>query len=469
MDPNVSFIEPSPPACHASRPIRLNGGVFLALLLLTPVSLNALQGYSSAGPTACPVQDRTVPTLSLHEAWRAAEREEPGYRAAREDVEGWRSAQAAVAREWFPGLSFDALGDHGLRLSPGEERALGVGPRLEARLLAGWTVLDSDRGARADEAEQRSREATLAGEAFGVEHQAEVARVYLEAGSAERALQLAQQWREELGELAELVSRRVKAGVDREWESTLVEEALARAEAEVSRAEEAHGEAQRELAVLVGECVRAEWPGGKARFPAPERSVEAQARDNPEARRLRQEARAQEAGARAARREDRWRLDVVGGVGPNYSRAFEEDRLRQEYLVGVSGTWDLDLFGVRRQRAAERDAQARALEARAESQELLAARRAGAIRERWEHTEERARDVERQIESASRRIEIARLRWEEGVGPWTDVVDARERLDEARVERLTFQLESMLTLVEYAETVGQLDRLPEWLGQETPR
>ena len=435
---------------------------------LTVVTFLAIGPAAGAGQAlACPTDE--TQELSLTETWERSWEVEPGDRVHAQEEAAWLAAESSVGRERLPGLFFDVVGDQGQRLSPGEERELGPGPRVEGRFLASWTLLESSRRWRMEEARERAAEARLAGDAFEVEHLAEVGRVYLEAGYGREALRLAQAQRAEVEDLAVAVDRRLEEGIAREWEVTLLEEARSRAERRLAEAEQAYGQSHAELFVLTGVCVEPLWPGEDAELPQAERDPRVAADENPVARQLRQEARAQEAGAEAARRSDRWSLDLIGGVGPNYSRAFDGGRVEQEYLVGLSARWDVDLFGVRRGRAAEEGARARSLVALAESEERAAERQANRATDHWEHAERRRAELDRELESALDRAEVARLRWREGVGPWSEVVEALQRVDDARLERLEAKLEAMMALVDYAEAGDRMDRLPHWVGQETNR
>ena len=462
----LSGTQPPVPRCRL--PVRLlvallTVGIGWALVGVHPAA--ALQ----AGPSpVCPAVHDAEP-VSLAEAWERARTLEPGYRARTERVAAEEASRSAVTREWFPELAAEGLGNHGQRLSPGEERVLGVGPRGEFRLLGAWTLLDSSRGWRAREAEFRHEEARAAGELFSTEHRAAVARVYLEAGRAQAQRQLLVEQRGALDELAGLVEVRIREGVDPRWESYLLEEALARSDRLLSEAEQADRSARTELSTLVDECVRpGDRPGAALAHPGDLRPGQ-MAGENPEADRLLREAAAQHALSRAVAGQDRFLFQLVGGVGPNYSRAFEGDRIRQEYLVGLSGSWRPDFFGIRRQEGAAESARARALEAEATSQRLQARRQAERLAEYWAHAEAREEDLERELAAAERRSELATLRWREGVGRWSEVIDARERLDELRIQKLGFRHETALALVELAAWTGRTDELPSWLDLEAHR
>jgi len=446
-----------------------------AITLFSAAIVAAPAGALQAPPAACPDPTAGEP-LSLAQLWDRAQGVEPGYDAALETEAAQAAARGAVTREWFPSFAIEGIGDHGQRLSPGEERVLGVGPRGELRLVGAWTFLDSSRRWRASEAQRRQAQARFAGEAFHDQHRAEVTRAYLEAGRARSVWILLNEQREELEGLAALVEQRIAAGVEPYWEGSLLEEARARSDGQLAAARQEFQAAQAELAGLVGVCVQPHLPGTESgglaqhfpdRFPGGinDEAVEG----NPEFRRLQAEARAQEAFAGATGAQDRLQLQLLGITGPNYSRAFDDSRVEQEYLVGVGGSWRPDLFGARRQQAAAEGGRARALHAQAASHQQRVQRQVAGLAEYWAHAHEREAQLSRELEATRQRDQVARLRWQEGVGQWSQVMETRERLDELRVEAAGLRQEMGLVLLEYAEWTGRLDQLPEWLEGEVER
>lgn len=457
------------PEADATAPFAMRVGVIAAL----SAASMATPALALQTPLAtCPDGTAGQP-LSLTQLWERAQGVEPGYDARLETEAAQAAARGAVTREWFPTFALEAVGSQGQRLSPGEERVLGVGPRGELRLVGAWTLLDSSRRWRTNEAQRRHIEARFAGDAFSDQHRGEVTRAYLEAARARSVWILLNEQREELEGLAALVKQRITAGVEPYWEGSLLDQARARSDGRLTAARQELEVAQAELAGLAGVCVQPRLPGTESggladRLPDgfPAKLEEEAGEGNPEVLRLQEEARAQEAFAGSVGAQDRLQLQLLGIAGPNYSRAFDDGRVEQEYLVGVSGSWRPDIFGARRQQAAAEGRRARALRAQATSHQQRVQRQVAGLTEYWAHAHAREVQLSRELEATRQRDQIARLRWQEGVGGWSQVLEARERLDELRVEAAGLRQEMGLVLLEYAEWTGRLDRLPGWLEGE---
>lgn len=406
--------------------------------------------------------DEPPQTLSLRELWREGTDEEPGYVAARETLAAEAALASAARREWLPSPSVQGVGNHGQRLSPGEERVLGVGPRGELRLIGTWTLLDSDRSRRAELARVRGREAVAAEGTFDVGYRGSLAIAYADAAAAEAIHEIHRAYLDGFRELAGPVGERMAAGVDVRWEGHILDEGLARAERSLADAVRLRAAAREELSMHVGRCVRAA-PLDPREEIAPAESSRIR---SPDVEFLVSQAETREAQARQEADRGRWQLQLVGIVGPNHSRAFEDDRIRNEYLVGVSASWRPDPAGVRARLAASEEARARALRAQAESLRRSYERDLARIRVELEHASLRRAGLVAEREQAERRERVALQRWEEGVDRWNEVMQAKERLLEVRLLEVELNREVAIALTRRAEATGRLDELPRDLGQE---
>jgi outer membrane protein TolC len=442
-------------------------------LAATVLLIPPLSGFSPGlgdrpAPPAPPFQEcapgQSPEGLTLEELWQAARDREPGYQAVAELREAEANARSSARREWLPGFGVDGLGTHGQRLSPGEERVLGVGPRGELRLTAGWSLLDSDRGSRAHLAAVREAEAAAGERAFDVGYRAILAAVYAEGVAAEERWTARRSHFEALREMEELLERRLEAGVDARWEAHLLREAMARAERLLLEAEASREGIREELSVLTGRCVRP-----SALSPSSHGALEDAPPGGPEVELLRRQADTRDALARQEGDRARWNVQLLGITGPNYSRAFDDDRVRNEYLLGVSATWRPDLAGVRSRLSAAEEARARAVRAEAESLELALERELSRIRAILETGERRRTGLAQELREAERREEAALLRWREGVDRWTEVLQARDRVLEVRTLGLELRRELALALIQQARATDRMEALPALLGQERAR
>ena len=439
----------------------------LSLLLLTPVAATP-SSPTKFGPWPVP---RTSPCLpgevprpvDLPELWRLGGEGEPGYIAIEESIGAEQASRTSIRREWIPSFSLTGVGNYGQRLSPGEERILGVGPRGEMRLLGAWTLMESDRMRRGDVGDQRIREALAAGHSFEVVHRGHLARVYVDAAVAEELRDLHDDHVARLAELAEPVRQRLESGVDASWETYLLDEAVSRTERLLAGIDQLRSSLRNELAMLTGSCVRAAPYAPRLDEAASESGAEA----NPDVLLLRVQADTREAMARQERDRGSWQLQVIGTLGPNHSRAFDSGPWRNEYLVGLAGSVNLDLGGVRRQLAASESARARAIDAEAESLRLALERELARTRIELDHMMIRRAGLEIELVQAQTREEIALLRWREGIDRWTEVMTARDRVLELRILEIELHREMAVALIRHGEVTGDIDDLPALLGQES--
>ena len=407
----------------------------------------------------CPPGEEPVP-VSLQELWNATRTLEPGYRAAESTIAAGQAARSSVRREWAPSVSVEALGDHGQRLSPGEERVLGVGPRGDLRVVGSWTFLDAGRGARAREAELREAGARAGADLFDTTWRARAGTAWVEAAVAEATWAIRSVERAEVEALEAPVRARLEAGVDVAWEEHLLDEALARTTRLLADATLARDVARAELSALAGRCV---VPQQLAPRPGATLSAEGVP---PEVRQLQLLADERESAARALAGQDRLQLQLTGITGPTRSRAFEDGPVRSEYLVGITGSWRPDLAGVGRQLASAEVAGSRAIRAQAESRSMELDREVERLQLVLEHADPRREGLRRESEQAARRLSGALQRWEAGVDRWTEVIQASDRVHQAQLLELELEREVALTLLRLGELTGRMDELPGILGQE---
>jgi outer membrane protein TolC len=446
-------------------PVVLPAALF-AFTLAFPAPTAAHVPRTSPAPalTPCAPGETPEPVL-LSGLWGEARERDPGYLAVEEGIAAEDRFASSVRREWLPALGAEGIGNYGQRLSPGEERVLGVGPRGEFRLVGTWTLLDSDRMGRGALASRRGREASAAGEVFDVGFRAMLAAGYVEAAAREELWALRSDHLDRLRTLAAPVRAQTEAGVDVRWEAHLVEEALARGERLLAEAERDQAQARAELSHATGRCVRAAPIDPEA---AADLSVEGVS-GNTTVEYLRRRAETQEAVARQEGGRGGFQLQLLGLAGPNHSRAFEDGPVRNEYLVGITGSWRPDLAGVRRQLASAERARARSVRAEAESLELALTGELERIHIALDHAGERQQQLARELEQARIREEAALLRWTEGVDRWIEVMQARDRLLELRILEVEADVEMALAWVRHGEVTGTLDELPIRLGQEAGR
>lgn len=429
-----------------------------------PALVNALLLWgSSVPPTSLPLTDCVADSarveFTLPELWAAARALEPGYAAIESDLGAEAALGSAIRREWLPQFTVDGLGNWGHRLSPGEERVLGAGPRGELRLVGTWTLLDRSRGARGAEAALRGEEARLRGEVYDIAYRAEVARLYVEAALAAEIRDLHEEQRAVLATLEAPVRRRLDAGLDVAWEGHLLEEALSRSARRLAEAEALSAGARAELSALVGRCAAVAPIRPQAGRPA------GWGGDNPEVRHLHGMADTHEAQALVEARRNDWQLQLLGTTGPTRSRAFADSPVMNEYLVGLNLSWTPDLSGIRRQSASAERARARSTRAVAESRRLQTERELGRLAASLEHGAAREALLEDELAQTRRALEISIARWEAGVGRWTDLIRAQEQVEQTRSLQIELARELALAAIRYGELRGNLEELPRRLGQ----
>ncbi len=401
--------------------------------------------------------------VSLAELWDQGSAIEPGYRAQRSAVEAAELELSASRLAWLPGFRIDAHGDQGQRTSPGEERALGVGARGELRLTTQWNLLDGSRRWDRRTAELQASAARVGVREHDQRYRSELAHLYLEAALAEIEAQTHQNGEERLRELHEVVRLRIEAGVDHAWEEASLEASLARTERARIEASRRRAGTAAELALAVGVCV------SPLRIEAEDLELDLvprlEADDSPEVERRRVEAGIREAMAGAEANRDRFLLGLVGTAGPTRSRAFDPGPVEYEYLVGVSASWALDPAGLRGRHSEAQIARAAGLRADAESLGMALDREISRIESELAlaGAEREALGTERTLAEA--RFQAAQERWREGVGLWTEVMDAATLLLEAELLEVAWTRRVGGDLVRLLESAGAMDELPNLWGQ----
>ncbi len=400
--------------------------------------------------------------LTIHQIWEEGRQQEPEFRAKQEMVAAEKSLSDALQLERRPSLSIEAEADGGQRVSPGEERALGVSARGNMRGVGSWTLFDGARSWRAREQTSRWEEAQAVGALFEHEYRMEVARVFVDAQIAEARLSSLEAEAVELNELAVVVAQRVDAGVDGTYEAQRMEEAIARSERLLSEAAHRKRRAIIELSDRTGRCVRPmelEMSSGEKTLEAEEYG------GSPRVEIFSRQAETLEATSESTARQDWVMVRLFGAAGLYASRAYD-DLWEPEYFAGAQGVWRPDLFGIRRTRAQADMHRAQASRAQAEAEERAIRRERASFQQIQREAQDRRREFVRESELVAKRVEVASQRWQQGVGTWMEAIEARERRIDVELDRLDFEREVAHSVVDYVDRSGQIDELSGWLGWE---
>jgi outer membrane protein TolC len=408
-------------------------GVFSRIAPVLALFLTAPPPLDPCGPGAEPE------AIRLGTLWGEGVVLEPGFRAAALRVESSWLFEQSSARAFWPTLRVEGLSNYGQRVSPGEERVLGVGPRSELRIVGAWDLLDSARGSALrglrSETDALRAEEIVRSRAW----QGDRGRAFADALLAEASVASIEEHRALLGLLEDPVERRVRAGVESRFEAQLLGDALARAERRLDEARERQRTSRADLSLTVGRCVRAVPDGLDQALsqtplgadPAPQipgaSALDLAAERAPEVKALRARAHALAARAEAQADANRWRVSLVGSIGPTRSRAFSPDPVESESLVGIQGSLRLDPAGVHR---LEREAGilgALALDAEADRIEAELRREGARLDLELQGLEIRRRALLAEWEESEAALSAAVLRWRAGVGGWPPVVQAAEQ------------------------------------------
>lgn len=386
----------------------------------------------TGGPDPCTSDNHPEP-ITLEALWLEGATHEPGFRAAALRIASSERRQVASQRARFPQLGIDGVSNYGQRVSPGEERVLGVGPRSELRLLGEWIWLDPERGGLRT-AVGLENQAVQAEEAFRtLQWQASRGYVYTEAVWVEARVQALEVHQALLDLLRSPVEMRVEMGVESSFDARRLTDALAQTARLLEDARARQSMVNADLSHLVGRCVRPVVRGphdqdGARTHPD---AAEVGAPDGvPEVLALR--ARAQAMEARATADAGRWQVGLTGSVGPTRSRAFSPDPVEMESLVGVVARLRLDPAGQFRQQREAGRLEARALAADAEQRAVDLARESDRLEAERLQIESTLRGLAAEREARSEALNAALLRWDAGVGGWAELVQAAEEaLDHA--------------------------------------
>ena len=417
-------------------------------------------------PQSCAVPGDTL-RIDLASFWARAQAEDPFLRRYLELATAENEAGSAVRREWIPSGGLQGAGDYGQRLSPGEERVLGVGARGELRLLSQWRILDGDRGARAATADRRHLSVEAEGDVFRADLLAELASLYTEAVAARERTDLRQQHLARLDEIGQLVEARIQAGFESRWEEALLAESRLRARRLLQEALMTLEAAETEMALRTGVCPTTIPPGIRTAPPDTEMgaspggvSVARDAPMGPDIRLGLSRTQEFEALAREEASRDRWSLDLVGILGPTRSRAFDDREFRTEYLVGMTLSWRPDLTGIRSRLAEAERARARAERAWTDGVRAEVERELTRLELAADRLRQTSRLLEAEREAAEVRLTGAVDRWVEGVDRWLDVVQAAERLTELEGDALAHRVEMAELTIRRHRLLGTLESLP---------
>ncbi len=428
--------------------------------------------HVSAGPSSllasCRAPGDTL-RLPLPEFWTRAQAADPFLRQFRELAQAEEETRSAIRREWMPTGAVQGAGDYGQRLSPGEERVLGVGARGELRLLSQWRLLDGDRSARAATAGRRRLAVRAEEDVFRADLQADLARLYLEGVAARERISLRQRHLDRLEELGGLVQERALAGFESRWEEGLLAESLLRAGRLLQEARAEQDAAHWEMALRLDGCP-ARIPDG-VRIPSEDpgsghptgATLPRDGAPLPDMLPGIRRAETLESLAREEASRDRWSLELLGVVGPTRSRAFTDTEVRSEYLVGVALSWRPDLAGIRGRLAEAERARARAELAWADGVRGEVERELVQLEIELERLRETGLLLDREVEAAEGRVAGAAERWAEGVDRWLDVVQAAERLTELEVEALAHRVQVVQVVIRRHRLLGSLDLIPDLL------
>ncbi len=433
-----------------------------SLLLLAPGV--ALEGREMSPAPADPCLPGVQPeSVTLSEVLQRAQALEPGLAVGERLVAAAEGEASAVRRERVPTLALEGMANWGQRVSPGEERALGVGERAELRALLEFGLLESGRQARLVAADRRVAEARADSASLAAGFEMEVAAAFVQSALALEFEATLEAHRAALAALEGPVRMRAEAGMVTAGDLARFEDEVVRSERGLVEAREVRAGADAVLRALAGSCVSA-----RPLAPAT-RGVEVTAEGHPEVRRLREAAGSREAAARAIARQDRLSLGLVGSAGPTRSRAHDPGPVEQEYLLGITGQWRIDPGGVRSRLAQAERSRSSALVFQAEQLRREQERAIERTRLALDGAEARALLHEQEEAQAVESRRVAALRWEEGVGSWSELFQAEDRLRDARSATIEARAAVALAWLALARASGQAGELPAWLGSEADR
>ncbi|MFU8849054.1 MAG: TolC family protein [Opitutales bacterium] len=399
---------------------------------------------------------------SLIEIWKASSSAQPRYLAGTLRVEAEALEARALAREEWPSLTVEAGGDYGQRARPGEEREQGIAGRGEILAQVNWNLMESGRSARERALNLRREGLEQANAAFDDAFRTEVARSYVNASLALERRKLLRAARIEFSEMAKLVLHRFDEGVEPGATRDQLEQREAAWAARWREADTDAETARLQLALLAGrEEVR---PLPVQLLNLPEEAPTLIDRLPPALAALELQAKEGRAQAEAIALTNRWRLNAIGQTGPYFSRAYD-GRIEEEYYAGLRFTWSPDAAGVQRTRARAEMRRARSLEAEKTALQRDYAQSSEAMRRTFRELSRQEEEWTESLTSAQAAERAAQLRWREGVGTWITLLEERNRLLEVRLGELAWRERLARTIIDYAESTGQVHELPAWIGQ----
>ncbi len=180
------------------------------------------------------------------------------------------------------------------------------------------------------------------------------------------------------------------------------------------------------------------------------------------------QARAAESQIRVARAEYSPQLSLVARYEdsrPNLMNIPPQDKWQDDAFVGVSVSWNLFDWGLRRAKVAEassRSAQARLRVDQVEDQIALEVREA---RIDLQDARQRATVAERYAESARRNYQSATDLWHNGLARHSDVLDAHDQVTTAEYEIIAARADVALATAALDHAVGALSAVPPAPGE----
>lgn len=444
------------------RPRPITARLASALVAASTIAVLPVTDIAASSPD-CPsaIEYDELDHMTLHQALGESTEIEPGYGATQSDLEAAEVERDQIDRQWLPQPEISSQGDIGKRVSPGAERDQGVSARASIHSSLSLLLYDSGRHWQRRLRDLQIDEAQATQEVFDVDFRTDVARAYVEAYTARSRREVLERERAFLDELADVVDRRVEAGVESDYQARVLEESRARARRLAGDAADEFEAAVIELSGYVDRCIApdelATDVGAIADIDAPE--------SPPEVRQLRRRAASADADADATEAQGRFEFRAIGTGGLYFSPAYDNVP-EPEYFSGVSGLWRPDLSGTRGLQADAQSQRAEALQQEADSLERQAQRRLDALTRRAEQLDDRRAALERQRDHTQQRAAAATARWEQGVEQWTEVVDARERLEEVRLDEIDLYAEEAQVIIEWTQLTGETERLSGWLNND---
>ncbi len=369
--------------------------------------------------------ETTWEEATLAQVWAWAEEESPSVQSRLMESRAYELAARGEDRERLPSLYVESTADGGQRVSPGEERALGISARANVHARAEWVFLDP--GAHGDQRSARLQVEEALASALSeadLERRA-VSSLYFDLLAAQDQTKAARSRVELVDAVADVVERRVEAGVETPSAAARAQRSRRDARQALSEAATATELARARLAATIGRCVHP--VDDVERGPAPPGADSDAPSETPEVTHLLRRSERLSAEADAARSRDAFSARAFGAAGLYASRAYDRP-IEPEYFLGVTARWQPDLFGVRRVRAESLEVFAEAARDEAHRRQDQLDQRASQLATEAATLTAEIDDLREAIAAEEGELERVRSRWEQGVAPWSDVLDAADRL-----------------------------------------